>query len=361
MQIKEMVMHKFDYNFLDEGLLPAEIVNLTSAIAAFNAISSERKDKNKSIYTEMGKIARVQSVKSSNAIEGIITTDVRIKEIVNRNSAPLNHSEREIAGYRDALDEIHSSHERMTISENLILHIHEVMTSGAGYKLSGQYKSEDNLIMEIDEIGRRRVRFTPVTARETPEAVEQLVLAYMDARDNPKVNKLLLIPCVILDFLCIHPFADGNGRVSRLLSILLLYKSGYDVCKYVSFEERINESKDYYYQALQDSSAGWHENNNSYFEFMKNFLSTLYKCYKELDNRFSTVNGKKISKTERIEQTVLNSVLPVSKAEICDILLDVSPTTVEAVLGKMVRTGSVIKLGQARTTKYVNAKYIKIE
>ena len=352
-------MHKFDYNFLDEGLLPAEIVNLTSTIAAFNAISGERKDKNKSIYTELEKIARVQSVKGSNAIEGIITTDARIKEIVNGNSAPLNHSEREIAGYRDALDEIHSSHEDMIFSANLILHIHEVMTSSAGYELSGQYKSEDNLIMEIDETGRRRVRFTPVSAAETPEAVEQLVLAYMDARDNPRVNKLLLIPCVILDFLCIHPFADGNGRVSRLLSLLLLYKGGYDVGKYVSFEEQINNSKDYYYQALQDSSSGWHENNNSYFEFMENFLSTLYKCYKELDGRFSTVNGKKISKTERIEQTVLNSVLPVSKAEICEILLDVSPTTVEAVLGKMVKTGSVVKLGQARATKYVNAKYIK--
>lgn len=352
-------MHIFDYSFLDEGLLPAEIVNLTATIAAFNAISGTRKEKNKTIYTELEKIARVQSVKGSNAIEGIITTDARIKEIVDGNSAPLNHSEREIAGYRDALDEIHTSHAQMSFSENLILHIHEVMTSIAGYDLSGKYKEEDNLIMEIDESGRRKVRFTPVSAAETKEAMEQLVLAYMEARDNPKVNKLLLIPCVILDFLCIHPFGDGNGRVSRLLSLLLLYKSGYDVGKYVSFEEQINKSKDYYYIALEESSKGWHSNENSYFEFMKNFLSTLYRCYKELDNRFSTVNGKKLSKTERIEQTVLNSILPVSKSEICEVLQDVSPTTVEAVLGKMVKTGSIVKLGQARATKYVNAQYIK--
>lgn len=354
-------MHIFDYSFLDEGLLPAEIVNLTSTIAAFNAISGTRKDNNKNIYTELEKIARVQSVKGSNAIEGIITTDARIKEIVDGNSAPLNHSEREIAGYRDALDEIHTSHMQMSFSENLILHIHEVMTSIAGYDLSGKYKEEDNLILEIDENGRRKVRFTPIPAAETRDAMEQMILAYMEARDNPRVNKLLLIPCVILDFLCIHPFSDGNGRVSRLLSLLLLYKSGYDVGKYVSFEEQINESKDYYYSALEDSSEGWHTNENSYFGFMKNFLSTLYKCYKELDKRFSTVNGKRLSKTERIEQTVLNSVLPVSKAEICDILQDVSPTTVESVLGKMVKTGSVVKLGQARATKYVNAKYLKKE
>ena len=353
------MMHIFDYSFLDEGLLPAEIVNLTASIAAFNAISGNRKDTNRNIYTELEKIARVQSVKGSNAIEGIVTTDARIKEIVDGNSAPLNHSEREIAGYRDALDEIHSSHENMSLSKNMILHIHEVMTGIAGYQLSGQFKTEDNLIMEIDENGRRKVRFTPVPAGETDEAIDQLIYAYMEARDNPRVNKLLLIPCVILDFLCIHPFADGNGRVSRLLSLFLLYKSGYDVGKYVSFEEKINESKEYYYSALHDSSVGWHTNENTYFEFMKNFLSTLYRCYKELDKRFSTVNGKRLSKTERIEQTVLNSVLPISKSEICEILQDVSLTTVESVLGKMVKTGSVMKLGQARATKYVNAKYIK--
>lgn len=352
-------MHIFDYSFLDEGLLPAEIVNLTATITAFNAISDTRKESNKSIYTELEKIARVRSVKCSNAIEGIVTTDARIKQIVDGDSTPLNHDEREIAGYRDALDEIHSKHDQMSFSENMILHIHETMTNLAGYELSGKYKTEDNLIMEVDERGRRRVRFTPVSAAETGEAMQQLVLAYMDAGDNPKINKLLLIPCVILDFLCIHPFSDGNGRISRLLSLFLLYKSGYDVGKYVSFEEQINESKDFYYEALQESSIGWHTNENSYFDYMKNFLSMLYKCYKELDKRFSTVNGKKLKKTERVEQTVLNSVLPVSKAEICDILPDVSPSTVEAVLGKMVKTGSVMKLGQARATKYVNAKYIK--
>ena len=352
-------MHIFDYSFLDKGKLPAEMVNLTSAITAFNSISIARKEKNKSVYTELEKIARIQSVKGSNAIEGIVTTDVRIKEIVNGNSAPLDHNEREIAGYRDALDEIHRSYAELSISENTILHLHQEMTDLAGYTLSGQYKTNDNLIIETDEFGRRNIRFEPVSAADTKEAMQQLILAYMEARDNPGVNQLLLIPCVILDFLCIHPFSDGNGRVSRLLSLLLLYKSGYDVCKYVSFEEQINLSKEYYYEALQESSKGWHTNENSYFEFMKNFLSTLYKCYKDLDKRFSTVNGKKISKSERIEQTVLNSVLPVSKAEICDILPDVSPTTVEAVLGRMIKDGTIKKMGQARATRYVNAKYMK--
>ena len=352
-------MHIFDYSFLDNGLLPASIVNLTSTISALKALANERREKNQAVYTQLESIARVQSVKNSNAIEGIITTDARINEIVNGNSAPLNHSEMEIAGYRDALDEIHRANKDMAVSEDTILHMHKTMFDIIDYPYGGKYKIEDNLIMSVDSSGRRSIRFKPVPAAETAEAMEQLVLAYMDARSNANINQLLLIPCVVLDFLCIHPFSDGNGRVSRLLSLLLLYKSEYDICKYVSFEEQINNTKDLYYQSLYDSSQGCHENQNSYIPFMENFLMTLYKCYKELDQRFSTVNGKRLKKNERIEQTVLNSILPISKSEVCEFLPDVSPTTVEAVLGKMVKEGTVRKLGQARSTKYVNAKYVK--
>ncbi len=352
-------MHRFDYSFLDNGMLPAGIVNLTATISAFKALSGERREKNKKVYTELEAIARVQSVKSSNAIEGIVTTDARIKEIVDGNSAPLNHNEAEIAGYRDALDDIHKHHGELAVNEDTILHIHQVLLGMIGEAHGGKYKAEDNLIMAVDAAGRRSVRFRPVSAAETKDAMEQLVFAYMEARNNPRVNQLLLVPCVILDFLCIHPFNDGNGRVSRLLSLLLMYKNGYDVGKYVSFEEQINDAKDAYYDALYESSQGWHENKNSYIPFMENFLVTLYKCYKELDKRFSTINGKLIPKKQRVEQTVLHSILPVSKAEICDILPDVSVTTVEAVLGKMVREGTIKKLGQARNTKYVNAKYVK--
>ena len=352
-------MHIFDYSFLDNGLLPTGIVNLTSTISALRALANERRDKNQTIYTQLESIARVQSVKNSNAIEGIVTTDTRINEIVNGNSAPLNHNEMEIAGYRDVLDEIHGGHQSMAINQETILHMHKVMLDIAEYPYGGQYKKEDNLIMEIDSSGKRKVRFRPVEAAQTKDAMEQLVLAYMEARGNANINQLLLIPCVVLDFLCIHPFSDGNGRVSRLLSLLLMYKNDYDICKYVSFEEQINHTKDSYYWALHESSQGWHENQNSYVPFMENFLMTLYKCYKELDQRFSTINGKRLKKSERIEQTVLNSVLPISKAEVCQFLPDVSATTVEAVLGKMVREGTVKKIGQARSTKYVNAKHVK--
>ena len=346
-------MRVFDYSFLNNGLLPASLVNLTSGIVSLKTMAGVRKDEYAGIVTELESIARVQSVKSSNAVEGIVTSDERINAIVNQNSAPLNHNEAEIAGYRDALNAIHMGYEYMDFRQSDILRLHEMLMSIAGYEYGGQYKADDNVILEVDTNGRQRVRFRPVPASETPEAMEQLELAYLAARSNANINQLLLIPCVILDFLCIHPFRDGNGRMSRLLSLLLLYKNGYDAGKYVSFEEQISNYKAYYYEALRQSSEGWEKNENSYFPFIENFLSTLYMCYKELDRRFAVVHGKKITKKARVEATVLNSLTPISKMEICRILPDVSPTTVEAVLGAMIKSGSIRKIGQGRGCKYI--------
>ena len=346
-------MRVFDYSFLNNGLLPANLVNLTASIASLKTMAGVRKDEYAQIFTELEAIAKVQSVKSSNAIEGIVTSDERINAIVNQNSAPLNHNEAEIAGYRDALNTIHLHYANLDFRQSNILRLHEMMMSHAGYEYGGQYKTDDNVILEVDAQGQRRVRFRPTPAAETPQAMEQLELAYLEARSNANINQLLLIPCVILDFLCIHPFRDGNGRMSRLLSLLLLYKNGYDAGKYVSFEEQINNYKAYYYEALRRSSEGWTENENSYFPFIENFLSTLYMCYKELDQRFAVVHGKKVTKKARVEATVLNSLTPLSKAEICRILPDVSPTTVEAVLGAMVKSGSIKRIGQARNTRYI--------
>jgi len=346
-------MKKFDYSFLDNGLLPANLINLTSAIYSIRAGSEIRKDDYIKVFTELEKIAKVQSVKSSNAIEGIITSDERIEKIVNQNSKPLNHNELEIAGYRDALNEIHQNYEKMEFSQDTILRLHEIMMSYTGYEDAGKYKTNENLIIEEDEQGNRKVRFKPLSAKETPEAMEQLVLAYMDASNHANINQLLLIPCTILDFLCIHPFRDGNGRMSRLLSLLLLYKNGFDVGKYVSFEEQINNNKAYYYEALRQSSVNWNSNEHTYIPFMENFLSMLYMCYKELDKRFSVVNSNKITKKARIEATVLNQLTPISKAEICGILPEVSPTTVEAVLGAMVKEGRVKIIGSGKNTKYM--------
>ena len=248
---------------------------------------------------------------------------------------------------------MHTGYADLDFCEADILRLHSVMMRLVRDPLAGKYKINDNDIIEEDVNDRRRVRFHPTSAEDTPDEMEQLVLAYREARDNPNLNQLLLVPCVILDFLCIHPFRDGNGRMSRLLSLLLLYRNGFDVGKYISFEEQINLRKGNYYDALKRSSEGWHENINDYSDFIMEFLTTLYMCYKELDNRFAVVGSRKITKQARVEAVVLNSLTPVSKSDVSKILPDVSPTTLEAVLGQMVKTGAVRKIGSGRSTKYI--------
>lgn len=353
MQKRRGYMRKFDYSFLENGMLPANLISLTGDIYSLRTAAGARKEEYASVFTELEAVARVQSVKSSNAIEGIVTSDQRIADIVNRSSAPLNHNEAEIAGYRDALNAVHTGFEHLDFRQRDILDLHRMLLSVAGYEYGGQYKTDDNVILEVGTDGHRRVRFRPVPAAETEEAMEQLEFAYLDAKNNYNVNQLLLIPCVILDFLCIHPFRDGNGRLSRLLSLLLLYKNGFDAGRYISFEEQINNYKVYYYDALKQSSAGWDTNENDYFPFIRNFLSTLYMCYKELDKRFAVLHGKKITKKARVEATVLGSLTPMSKAEICRIHPDISPTTVEAVLGAMVKEGRIKRIGASRNAKYI--------
>jgi len=348
-------MRKFDYSFLDNGMLPAGLLNITADIYTLRTMALNRKEQYTDVFTELEAIAKVQSVKSSNEIEGIVTTDERIQEIVNKNSAPLNHNEQEIAGYRDALAQIHTGYADMDFRESDILRLHAIMMNIAGYSFAGRYKEYDNDIIEEDRFGRRRIRFHPTSAAETSDEMEQMILAYREARDHPNINQLLLIPCVILDFLCIHPFRDGNGRISRLLSLLLLYKNGFDAGKYISFEEQISLRKGNYYDALARSSQGWHENANDYSGFIMEFLTTVYMCYRELDKRFAVIGSRKVTKQARVEATVLNSLTPISKADIGKILPDVSATTIEAVLGQMVREGSIRKTGSGRGTKYVRS------
>ena len=347
-------MRTFDYSFLDHAMLPASLMRFERSILELKALDTQRKHTQPGIFSGLEQVAKVQSVKNSNEIEGIITSDERLLEIVAQNSAPLNHDEMEIAGYRDALDAIYQNPDQFDVRAADLLRLHETMlryTPEGG----GHYKTTDNVIVEIDSAGKRSIRFEPTSVKDTPEAMEQLELAYRVAWSNPATDRLLLIPCVILDFLCIHPFSDGNGRMSRLLTLLLMMKTGFDIGKYISFEEQINRMKALYYEALRQSSAGWHTNENSYIPFIENFLQTLLMCYKELDKRFAVMHDKKVTKANRIEATVLNSLLPISKKEIAFILPDISPTTIEAVLGVMVREGRIKKIGAARSTRYIGA------
>lgn len=349
-------MRVFDYSFLENGLLPAGLIHLTSAIASLKTMADVRKQEYPRVFAQMEAAAGMQSVKSANAIEGIVTSDERIAAIVHRGSALPDRTEGAIAGYRDELRAIGAYHATLDFRQAHMVRLHQTMMQIAGYPYGGRYKTDDNYIIEQDPDGIRRIVFSPTPAALVSEAMEQLELAYMEASNNANIHPLLLIPCVVLDFLCIHPFRDGNGRMSLLLSLLLLYKNGYDVGRYVSFEEQIRRDTAYGGQAFRESLVGWHENQNTYIPFIRQFLTELYLCYKELDQRFAIVHGKTVTKTARIEATVLHSPVPISKAEICEIVPDVSPTTVEAVLGKMVKQGQIKKLGESRMTRYIRAQ-----
>ncbi len=350
-------MRRFDYSFLKEEV-PVNIIKLSGIIADLKSKEEFRKLQYEDTFEKLRKKAVVESVKGSNAIEGIVTTDDRIRDIVE-GAAPLTHDELEISGYKDALNLIHKEYENLDLTEEIILTFHQMIERETAPGEAGNYKSRDNLIMEYLPDGSRRIRFRPVRAGETKEAMEQLLLAYYDARQDSDIPELLLIPCVIVDFLCIHPFLDSNGRVSRLLTVLLLYFAGYDIGRYISLEGQINKYKEAYYDALEKASEGWHENQNDYIPFMINFLQLLYRCFKDLDDSFMDISLKKAKKSERVEAVLMSAIVPVSKADIMEKVPDISVKTVELVLSKMLKEEKIEKIGSYRDARYMKKRGLK--
>ena len=344
-------MRRYDYSFIKGLGVRTGIVSMMNRMEVLKIRQKEMKKEAPEAFISLESIARLQSVKGSNAIEGIVTTDKRIKAIVNENSAPLNHDEREIAGYRDVLDMIHGNHASIDISEETILRMHEMMLSYTT-EGGGRYKDTNNLIVSVDGEGNRNVVFRPVLSSETKRSMEQLILAYIDARDDSGIDNMILIPCFILDLLCIHPFSDGNGRISRLLSLLMMYNIGIDVGRYISFESQINRYKGDYYEALRRSSEGWHTNENDYLPFVENFIFTLFRCLREMDKRFAVLEDKRINKGNRVEATVINSIGPISKSDIKEILPDVSSRTIEVKLSELLKEGKIKKKGTFKDAHY---------
>lgn len=326
-------MHRYDYTFLKESI-PGNIVGLTNIITDLKTKEEFRRLQYEDTFEILRKKAIIESVKGSNAIEGIVTTDARIKDIVD-GSKPVTHDEMEISGYKDALNLIHSDHENLDMDEDSVLSFHRMMIEQSNPREAGKYKTTNNFIMEIGPDGSRQVRFKPVSAKKVKSDMGQMLLAFYEARQDSEISPLLLIPCVILDFLCIHPFMDGNGRVSRLLTVLLLYLSGYDIVRYISYEGQVNKYKESYYEALRSSSINWHENENDYIPFIINFLQILYRCFKDLDETFTDISLKKAKKSERVESILMGAIVPVSKQDIVAKVPDISVKTVELVLSKM--------------------------
>lgn len=346
-------MRLFDYRKEPEKLLTPEIVQMIAGIHEHKGRQELFLEADIDELKTLLEVALIQSTGASNRIEGIYTTDKRLKELVEQKAEPRNRSEQEIAGYREVLATIHESYEYIVPRPNLILLLHRDLYSYSQSAVGGSYKNADNVIAETDEEGRQKTRFIPVPAFQTAEAMEEMCRAFLEAWEADHMDKLLLIPMFILDFLCIHPFNDGNGRMSRLLTLLLYYKAGYLVGKYISMEMLIERTKETYYEALQASSIGWHENENSYEPFVKYYLGIIQKAYNEFESRVEHLKNRSLSKPERIKAMIDQKVGKITKKEIMETCPDISKTTIERTLTDLVKSGYIAKVGSGPAIGYV--------
>lgn len=345
-------MRKYDFQNEWQKLLVPDIVALLTQIHEFKGEQNLFIEANSDTLTQLVEVAKIQSTEASNKIEGIYTSDERLKKIVLDKTTPRTRNEQEIAGYRDVLATIHASFEYIPLRPTMILQLHRDLYKFSGMSIGGNYKNSDNVIAQTDSAGNRFVRFQPVPAWETPEAIDFACKAYDEAVQSG-ADPLLVIPMFILDFLCIHPFNDGNGRMSRLLTLLLLYRSGYIVGKYISIEKVIEQSKETYYETLQQSSVGWHENQNDYAPFVRYMLGVIVAAYRDFSSRVQVLVTSGMSKPERIREIIKDTLGRITKAEIMEKCPDISQVTVQRTLIELQKKGEIIKLGGGRYTAYI--------
>jgi Fic family protein len=345
-------MRTFDYQDAPIRLLTPEIVSLLTIIHEFKGRQDALLSRFPTMLDSLLEIAKIQSTGASNRIEGIATTDKRLRELVTAKIAPRNRSEREIAGYREVLSLIHESHEHIEPTPNVILQLHRMLYSFSGENTGGAWKNLDNAISEIGADGKTRVRFQPVPAWRTPEAMERLCSAFSAAWRKPHCDRLILSVLFIFDFLCIHPFNDGNGRMSRLLTLLLFYRAGHTAGKYISVEKIIEDSKTTYYEALHESSQGWHENENNYVPFVRYMLGVLAKVCRKLNVHARLLADSKKSKPEQIAEWIAEQIKPFRKRDAMDALPGISQITVERTLAALLKTGNISKHGGGPASSY---------
>ncbi len=348
-------MHEFDFINRPKDLLTPEVVSILTRLHECRGRQELFIEAEADVLTALLEVAKIQSTGASNRIEGIYTTDERLNAIVRDKVKPRNRNEEEISGYRDVLATIHESYEYIAPRPNNILQLHRDLYSFSSSAVGGVYKNSDNIIAEKHADGTETVRFRPVPAYQTADAILNLCTRYNEAIEAGTYDPLLLMPVFILDFLCIHPFNDGNGRMSRLLTLLLLYRAGFIVGKYISIEMLIEKSKDSYYEALQASSQNWHENGNDYFPFLKFMLGVVVKAYNEFEDRVEHLRHRKMSKADRIKDLIEKTPGKISKKEIAQACPDISVTTIERTLAELVASGIIEKVGVGRATAYVKS------
>ena len=344
-------MREFNYSKYKDYKWESEILGLVSGIHEYRGRQELHLTQKPAVLDKLVEVAKVQSTESSNAIEGIFTSNTRLNQLMQSKTKPKNRDEEEIAGYRFVLDMIHESYEYIPISSNYILQLHQNLYRFTNRSIGGHFKNSDNHIVARDENGIEHVIFEPLSPLETPIAIDRICEEFNRASATEEVDTLLLIPIFIHDFLCVHPFNDGNGRMSRLLTTLLLYRAGYVVGRYVSLEKKIADLKDLYYDSLNMSQNGWHEGEDDPVPFIKYLLGTILAAYRDFEDRFALVETKK-SALETVRLATKNKIGRFTKQDIRELCPSLSVSSVEGALRKMVASGELKREGSGKNTCY---------
>ena len=346
-------MRTFDYEKLAAFHWDNEVLRSVARIHECKGRQTAFAERNPKEALRLVEIAKIQSTESSNRLEGIVTTSVRLRRLVQQKTAPRSRSEREIVGYRDVLNTIHESHEYIPVKPSYILHLHRDLMKPAGLSYGGHFKNVQNYISETQADGTVVTRFTPVAPYETESAIEAICAGYGRTLAMEAIDPLILIPVFVCDFLCIHPFNDGNGRMSRLLTLLMLYQNGYDVGKYISLEAQIAKTKDEYYEALRAASDGWHEGRNDVVPFIRYMLQIILACYVDFESRVGIVDKAEHSAYDVVFAYVQSKVGRFRGSDVIEACPSAGRSAVLASLKKLAEEGIVQKEGVGRATFYV--------
>ena len=348
-------MRAFNYSAIREQKWDSEILGLIAAIYKEAGKQELYLKQRPAELEKLVEIAKVQSTEASNAIEGIVTTNTRIRQLVEEKTAPRNRDEQEIAGYRDVLNLIHENFDAIPITQNYILQLHKILYSHMNNPMAGRTKSVQNYISATYPDGHVETLFTPLAPYETPEALDRICEEYNRVIGNMEVEPLIVIPVFIHDFLCIHPFNDGNGRMSRLLTTLLLYRSGFYVGKYISLEAKIAKNKDLYYDVLGQAQIGWHEGTEDVVPFIKYLLGTILSAYKDVEDRVALVETK-LPALETVRRATMEKIGRFTKQDIRELCPSLSISSIEGALRKLVASGELKREGAGKNTCYYRLK-----
>ena len=344
-------MREFNYSKYKDYKWDSEILGLVSGIHEYRGRQELHLTQKPAVLDKLVEVAKVQSTESSNAIEGIFTSNTRLNQLMQSKTTPKNRDEEEIAGYRFVLDMIHESYEYIPISSNYILQLHQNLYRFSNRSIGGHFKNSDNHIVPRDENGIEHVIFEPLSPLETPIAIDRICEEFNRVSATEEVDTLLLIPIFIHDFLCVHPFNDGNGRMSRLLTTLLLYRAGY-VGRYVSLEKKIADLKDLYYDSLNMSQNGWHEGEDDPTPFIKYILKTIIAAYKDFEERIEIIDIKEPA-IEQVRAAVYKKIGKFTKSEIMEMCPKLGRASVENSLTALVNEEVLERRGRGRGTYYV--------